>query len=308
MKKRILFNIAIFSIIFLCLSLTFYSPFTTISQANLVEEQNYYKIFSGNFFELTILKSERPNVKFDINNIGSVNFDFNYISEYDSSSVFMNSLNNLHGKGYSFSYIDWDTLGYSDNNNTLVNFSRNNLDTNSTIQATYTIFNKETEIYDYTVNPFDQLFVELNVTNWQYTYGIRGIAINIITSFSSSQDYYRLGPYIDFNAESNYVKIITNENEFQVEFKPKIYIKTIDGKLEKYEAMIFANYNILAEEAEPADFWISVPYRSDIKQLIFTFVCSFKINNTENTAADSFSIIIFSFSLMLLVYRRFSKK
>ncbi|MFW9924175.1 MAG: hypothetical protein ACFFDW_12900 [Candidatus Thorarchaeota archaeon] len=308
MKNRILTNILVLPILFLCISLTFFSPLTTISQANLVEEQNHYKIFSGNFFELTILKTERPNVKFDVDHFGSANFDFNYISEYYSSSVFMNSLSNLDGKGYSFSYLDWNTLGFSDNNFTTVNFNRNNLDRNSSIDVTYTIFNKETEIYDYTIKPLEQLFISLNISNWQYTYGTRGIALNIIASFTSSENYYRLGPYIDFITDSDYVKIISNENEFQVEFKPQINVKTKAGIWEKYEAMVFANYNIKSEEAKPADFWISVPYRYDISQLIFTFVCSFEINHTENTSLNAISIVIFSFSIMVIVYRRFVRK
>ena len=247
---------------------------TVLAQANLIEEEDKFKIYAGNFYELEIPKNEGPTAKFCFGHLGEITLKFKYISEYESSSVFMNSLNNLDHKGYSLDHIDWSMVGSSDVSSSWVNFSKNALDRNASLDLSLTVFNQNTTVNLYEIKSLEQAFIEVNLTNWQYSPSADGIALNIETYLSSSSEYIRQGPYLNVKNSFYEVTIRNNKRIFTLTFKPHILIKTHYGIEDVYESMFFANYASSAEvESEPADFWISVPYRYDIVQTVFSFVC-----------------------------------
>ncbi|MHA1461687.1 MAG: hypothetical protein ACTSQ0_01225 [Candidatus Heimdallarchaeota archaeon] len=271
-----------------------------LGQTNLIEEDDKFTIFAGNLYELAIPKNQGPSAFFDFGSFGQIELKFNYISEYESSSVFMNSLNNLYGKGYSLEHIDWDMLGTSDAYKSSVNFSKANLDRNASLDLSLSIFNQNSTVNSYNIESLSQSFIEFNLTNWDFSAGSRGIAINIQTLLTDSDDYARLGPYMDFNSGYYFVKIIRGDCAFNIKFKPQVIIKTQSGVEEFYESMFFANYNIAAQETKPADFWISVPFRYDISQIIFSFLCFCEIT-TENGGFEWFSLSVIVLSAICTI-------
>ena len=280
-----------------------------LGQTNLIEEDDKFTIFAGNLYELAIPKDHGPSAFFDFESFGQIKLKFNYISEYESSSVFMNSLNNLYGKGYSLEHIDWDLIGTSDAYKSSVNFSKVNLDRNASLDLSLTIFNQNSSVNSYDIEDLSQSFIELNITNWDFSAGSRGIAINIQTLLLDSEDYVRLGPYMDFDSGYYFVKIISGDYVFNIKFKPQVIIKTHSGVEELYESMFFANYNIAAQESKPADFWVSVPFRYDISQIIFSFLVFCEIT-TEQGGFDwvSLSLITLSAICTLIIFKKTRKE
>ena len=266
-----------------------------IGQTNLVEEENEFKIFAGNFFELIVPKGEGPTAIFSYDTIGDIILKFNYISEYESNSVFMNSLNSLSGKGYSLDQLDWNTVGTSDAYKSSVNFSKVNLDRNASIDLSFTVYNQNSTVNFYDVEHLSQSFMELNLSDWDYTPNSRGIALNIETYLSNSNNYIRRGPYMNFETSYYYVEIISGDYTFKIQFKPHVLIKNHYGVEDFYESNYFAPYNPSADVTEPADFWISVPYRYDITNIVFSFLCYCE-TTTEEAGIEWFSLSFIALS------------
>ncbi len=305
--SRYLIFLFITSILFF--SQTFSYVEKVLGQTNLIEEDEKFTIFAGNLYDLVIPKKQGPSAFFNFDSFGQIKLKFNYISEYESSNVFMNSINNLYGKGYSLEHIDWDILGTSDAYKSSVNFSKANLDRNASLHLSFTVFNQNSTVNFYDIESLSQSFIELNLTNWDFSPGSRGIALNIQTQLMDSKDYVRLGPYMDFENGYYLVKIISGEYIFKIKFTPQIIIKTQSGVEEFYESMFFANYNIGALESKPADFWISVPYRTGISQIIFSFLCFYEIT-TNQGGFDWFnlSLIILSTICTIIIFRKRRKE
>ena len=308
--KKILF--LCFISILLVFTSIFLAPLQIKAQANLVEESDRFLIYSGNYFELIIPKDKGPGAIFDINGFGKLSFDINYISEYQSTSVFMNSLNNLFGKGYSLDNVDWTTVGSSETSKTYVNFTRSYLDSNTTISASFNIFNQPKNISEYEIPALSQAFVELRIKDWEYSPEAKGIAINLITLQEESDDYTRFGPYLEIDTMTYVAKIISNSGcEFFIKFKPYLTIITYSGIEEQYENMFFANYNVAAYESKPADFWISIPMRPDVKEIIFSFLCYYTLAQTSDTAIAtviSFSLAFITTTIIVNVIRTKRRK
>ncbi|NHJ04706.1 MAG: hypothetical protein EAX90_07780 [Candidatus Heimdallarchaeota archaeon] len=284
----------------------FYSQLFSISydifgQANLIEEEDHFKVYSGNFYDITIPKGGAPEAYITLGRLGEILLKFSYLSEYQSSGLFINSISNLFGKGYNFDYLDWAMIGISDTDKTCVNFTKNNLDRNSSFDLSMTIFNQNTTINNYEVAALKEIFVQVNLTNWMFSDLARGIGLNVFSSLSESEDYTRQGPYTYFPTSTNYVRIFTDKYDFIIKFKTEILIKTITGEFENYEIGIFANYNAVIEETNPADFWISIPERSDISQIILSFICYYDFEDTENGNSVSFVVLFISLSSFALV-------
>lgn len=310
MQSKIRKSLIIFFIISIfAFSQTYSFVEKVLGQTNLIEEDDEFTIFAGNIYDLVIPKNQGPSVFFNFDSFGQIKLKFNYISEYESSSVFMNSLNNLFGKGYSLEHIDWDILGTSDAYKSSVNFSKINLNRNASLDLSLTIFNQNSTVNSYNVEALRQAFIELNLTNWDFTEGSRGFALNIQTLLVDSEDYVRLGPYMDFDSGYYFVKIISGDYIFMIKFKPQVIVKTQYGVEEFYESMFFANYNIAAQETEPADFWISVPYRNDITQIIFSFLCFYEIT-TKHGGFDWFSLSLITLSAIctIIIFKKMRKE
>ncbi|HUU77221.1 MAG TPA: hypothetical protein VMX55_02670 [candidate division Zixibacteria bacterium] len=288
------------------LAILFYSQLFSIStdvysQTNLIEEEDHFKVFSGNFYDITIPKGRAPEAYIALSRISEIFLKFNYLSEYQSPGLYMNSLGNLFGKGYNFDYLDWDMVGISNTEKTCVNFTKSNLDRNSSLDLSLTIFNQNTTINNYDVTALKEIFIQVNLTNWMFSDLSRGLALNIFSSLSESEEFTRQGPYTDFPTSTNYVQIYTEKYDFIIKFKTEILIKNILGFYENYEIGIFANYNAVIEEPDPADFWISIPKRTDISQIILSFLCYNDFEETGNGNSASFLILFFSLSSFALV-------
>lgn len=306
-KGKFAKSLIMYSILsFLVLSAIFIIPLQIKAQANLVEESDRFVIYSSNYFELNIPKDEGPTAFFDINGFGKIGFDFNYLSEYESSSLFMNSVSSLYGKGYSLNDMEWTSVGTAETKKTYVNFTRTYLDSNTSIQVSYNIFNQPTNISDYEIPALEQAFVEFRIKDWDFSSGAKGIALNLLTFQEDSDDYTRFGPYLDIPTLSYVVQITSNSGcEFFIKFQPVIEIITDSGPDEQ-ESMFFANYNVAARDSEPADIWISVPKRSDIKEIVLNFLCYYTIAPTTNTTIDSvvsFTLAFITITLIVNVVR-----
>ncbi|MHA1124654.1 MAG: hypothetical protein ACTSO7_16415 [Candidatus Heimdallarchaeota archaeon] len=284
----------------------FLEPLQIKAQANLVEENDRFIIYSGNNFDLIIPKEEGPSALFDINGFGEISYDINYLSEYQSTSIFMNSLNNLFGKGYSLSDMEWSSVGSAETSKTYVNFTRSYLDSNTTISTSFNIFNQAKNISGYEIEALTQAYVEFRIKDWEYTPDAKGLAINLITFQKDSDDYTRFGPYLEIDTLTYVAKIISSSgSEFFIKFKPYLTVIT-DSGIEEYESMFFANYNVAAYDSKPADFWISIPARQDIKEIIFSFFCYYTIGQTSSTAIEpiiSFTLALVSITIIVNVVK-----
>lgn len=270
-------------------------------QANIIEEEDHYKIYVGNYYDITVPKFTAPKAYLTLGRLGEIFLKFNYISEYLSPGVFMNSLNNLYGKGYDFNHLNWEMVGFSDIDKTCINYTKINLDRNASINLSMMIFNQNTTINNYEVCALSEIFVQINITNWFFSDLARGLALNIITGLEQSTNYFRRGPYTNFETSTNYVQILTNKYNFHIEFKTQILIITDSQQIETYETVVFANYNIGVNESEPADFWISVPKRLDISQMILSFKCYYDFEGETGTNDISFFIILVALSGFALI-------
>ena len=152
-----------FLIVLLSISFLALEPYYINAQANLVEESDRFLIYSGNYFNIALPKDEGPGATFDINNFGEINMDFNYVSEYESTSVFMNSLSNLNGRGYSLDSIDWTKIGSAETTKTYVNYTRTHLNCNASISASFNVFNQPRNISGFEITPFSEVFIEFRV-------------------------------------------------------------------------------------------------------------------------------------------------
>ena len=304
--KVVLYGIIIGGLLFI--SQLFSLSTLVYGQANIIEEDDHYKIYVGDFYDITVPKFSAPKAFLTLGRLGEILIKFNYISEYLSPGIFMNSLNNLYGKGYDFTHLNWEMIGSSDIDKTCVNYTKTNLDRNTTINLSMMVFNQNTTINNYYVTALSEIFIQVNITNWHFSDLARGIALNIITSLEESENYARKGPYIDFDTSTNYVQILTNKYNFHIEFKTQILIVTDSQEVETYETGVFANYNIGVEESEPADFWISAQKRSDIKQMILSFKCYYDFEGETGTNDFSTLIILISISSFALVTKVIHKR
>ncbi len=281
------------------------------SQTNLIEEDDHYKIFAGNYYNLIIPKNAGPMVLFDIPNLGQIKVMLSYISEYFSPTPYLSSLDYLDGKGYSLGNLNWDLIGLSDAEKTYVNFTKTNLDRNTSIDLSYIVFNDNLTYNGYDIQGLKNTYFEMKLNDWIFSEDTKGIAFNIKSSFESTFEYNRYGPFHVSNKDQYIAKLLRESSEFELLINSVITLVTTEGYEVHTETTFFANYNIAAQGAKPLDMWISVPYRANIKQIKFNFLCGYKIESTESISIASF--VIFSSTLVVLtfatrvIFRRWKK-
>jgi hypothetical protein len=303
-------NIVGFLIVFFLILLSPFriNPNTVSAQANLVEEENQYIIYAGNEYTAIIPKNKGPEMSFSAQNFGDVILKINYISEYTSPTQYLNSLNHLSGKGYSLDKLIWDSIGFSDMNKTSVNLSRTFLDKNTTLDFSFNIFNQNHTINDLYVEAISNPYLELNVHNWSYTPGSRGLALNLQAFIEDNNDYLRLGPFVDIINDDYAAQVSLDNYKFEVRLNSEITMIKLSGEEVVYTTMFFANYAVAQPVNEPADFWISIPQITDVNQIIFSFVCSIGMEQTSPVTNGSYGLFIFGLTSIAVLIRFFSKK
>lgn len=290
-----------------------FSPFkqsirNVSSQANLVEEEDQFIIYAGNEYNVVVPKEKGPEMIFDSKNFGKITLKINYISEYTSPTQYLNSLNHLSGKGYSLDKLTWDSIGSSDMNKTCVNLTRTHLDKNTTLDFSLSVFNQNRTIRDIDVQALSNAFLEFQVHNWSYTPESRGLALNLQAYMEQNEDYLRLGPFVDIVMDEYAARILLDNYYFEVRLKTEIVMIKSTGEEIKYTVFFFAQYNLAEEVSEPADFWISVPYVSDVNQIIFSFICSIGIGQTNQSSLASYGLFVFGISSIVVIIRFFGRR
>ena len=290
-----------------------FSPFkqslrNVSSLANLVEEENRYIIYAGNEYKVVVPKEKGPEMIFEAENFGEITLKIDYISEYTSPTQYLNSLNHLSGKGYSLDKLSWNSIGSSDINKTSVNLTRTHLDKNTTLNFSLNVFNQNQTIRDIDVKAVSNTYLELQVHNWSHTPESRGLALNLLAYMENNEDFQRLGPFVDIATEQYAARILLNNYEFEIRLNSEITMIKSTGEEIKYTVFFFAQYNVAEKVSEPADFWISVPYVSDINQIIFSFICSIGIGQTNQSSISSFGLFVFGISSIVVIIRFFVRK
>lgn len=290
-----------------------FSPFkqslrNVSSLANLVEEEDRYIIYAGNEYKVVVPKEKGPEMIFEAENFGEITLKIDYISEYTSPTQYLNSLNHLSGKGYSLDKLSWNSIGSSDINKTSVNLTRTHLDKNTTLNFSLNVFNQNQTIRDIDVKAVSNTYLELQVHNWSHTPESRGLALNLLAYMENNEDFQRLGPFVDIATEQYAARILLNNYEFEIRLNSEITMIKSTGEEIKYTVFFFAQYNVAEKVSEPADFWISVPYVSDINQIIFSFICSIGIGQTNQSSISSFGLFVFGISSIVVIIRFFVRK
>ncbi len=290
-----------------------FSPFkqslrNVSSLANLVEEEDRYIIYAGNEYKIVVPKEKGPEMIFEAENFGEITLKIDYISEYTSPTQYLNSLNHLSGKGYSLDKLSWNSIGSSDINKTSVNLTRTHLDKNTTLNFSLNVFNQDQTIRDIDVKAVSNTYLELQVHNWSHTPESRGLALNLLAYMENNEDFQRLGPFVDIATEQYAARILLNNYEFEIRLNSEITMIKSTGEEIKYTVFFFAQYNVAEKVSEPADFWISVPYVSDINQIIFSFICSIGIGQTNQSSISSFGLFVFGISSIVVIIRFFVRK
>jgi len=278
------------------------------SQANLVEEEDRFIIYAGNEYNVVVPKDIGPEMIFDAENFGEITLKINYISEYTSPTQYLNSLNHLSGKGYSLDKLTWNSIGSSDINKTCVNLTRTHLDKNTTLDFSLSVFNQNQTIRDTDVKALYNAYLEFQVHNWSYTPETRGLALNLQTYMEQNEDYLRLGPFVDIATKEYAARILLNSFKFEVRLKSEIVMIKTTGEEIRYTVFFFAQYNVAEKVSEPADFWISVPYVADVNQIIFSFICSIGIEQTNLGSLSSFGLFAFGITSIVIIIRSFGRR
>lgn len=297
-------------ILILLLLLSFILSNVTIvhSLANLVEETDFYKIYSGNYFNLIIPKYTGPEMNFEVEDWGTVKFKFNYLSEYDSPTIYLNSLNYLAGKGYSFDHLDWDMYGLSESERTYVNLTREKLDRNTKIQFSAVVFSTNVTIEDFSITALQTTYIEMKLSNWTYSPEMNGFALNVLSYMVDENNYLRLGPYSLIEEQQFAARIWYKQFSFEFRFPKLLTIITQSDEEEVVFINSFESYNPAEEENEPVDCWISIPKRLDMKYLVLRFVCNFETQVTHSTSFLSNSLTIISLFLIVIPIKIYKKK
>ncbi len=290
-----------------------FSPFkqsirNVSSQANLVEEEDQFIIYAGNEYNVIVPKERGPKMIFNAENFGEITLKINYISEYTSPTQYLNSLNHLSGKGYSLDKLNWDSIGSSDMNKTCVNLTRTHLDKNTTLDFSLSVFSQNRTIRDIDVLALSNTYLEFQVHNWSYTPETRGLALNLQSYMEQNEDYLRQGPFVDIATKEYGARILLDSYYFELRLKSEIVMIKSTGEEIKYTVFFFAQYNVAEEVSEPADFWISVPYVSDVNQIIFSFICSIGISQTNQSSIASFGLFVFGISSIVVIIRSFNRR
>jgi len=279
-----------------------------VSQANLIEEEDYFKIFSGHYYNLIIPKANGPEMIFEIDDLYNVDLRLNYLSEYDSPTIYLNSLNYLSGKGYALNEIQWNIYGLSETDRTYVNFSRDHLDRDTSFDFSAVIASENETYNNYEITGLKDTYLQMNINNWTYSSEMRGLALNIIAESSELDDYERIGPYADSNTQEFVVELFYGSYMFEMRFRQIIdLIKTNGDKIGVF-SNVYANFNVQIKDNNPADFWISIPYVEDIKQIVLGFDCSINIINTEPITLNYIILTIIGLSVLSFSTRIIIKK
>jgi len=297
-----------FLVLLFILSPSFQTLTPVFAQVNLVEEEDFYKIYSGKYYNIIISKTKGPEISFQKENFGNLKLRFTYLSEYYSPSTYLSSLDYLTGKAYSLNYINWKTYGVSEPERAYVNMTRNYLDRNASLTFSVNALDSNRTINGYEIQPLETTYLELVLANWTFSSGTNGLAFRVLT-FLDEPDYYeRLGPFVDIEKDQYVVLILGANYAFEFRFNQFITIFTKDQTEEAYFSMFFVNYNIAIKEHAPADFWISIPFRTDIVKMLLTFLCKIYPIQTETTNGFTISAIIISFSLLIFTVKRIRKQ
>lgn len=278
------------------------------SQANLVEEEDQFIIYAGNEFNVVVPKNTGPEMIFNAENFGEITLKIDYISEYTSPTQYLNSLNHLSGKGYSLDKLAWNSIGSSNINKTCVNLTRTHLDKNTTLDFSLSVFNQNRTIRDTDVKAISNAYLEFQVHNWSYSPESRGLALNLQAYMEDNEDFLRLGPFVDIATYEYAARILLDNYKFEVRLKSEIIMIKTTGEEIRHTVFFFAQYNIAEKISEPADFWISVPYITDVNQIIFSFICSIGIDQTSQSSMASFGLFVFGISSIVVIIRVFSRR
>ncbi|NHJ46231.1 MAG: hypothetical protein FK733_00450 [Asgard group archaeon] len=280
-------------------------------QASLVEDEDQFRIYAGTNFDIVVPKNTGPEIKFDVNDWGIVKLKLNYISEYESPTSYLSSLSQLTGKGYAFDNINWYRYGLSEASRTYVNGSRTQLDRNASIDFSVVIFNDNTTIEEFSITALQTTYLEMRISNWSYTEDVEGLALNIQSFMEGdTAEYKRLGPYVDSeNTELSAFKIWHETTNFIFHFQKLIKIIMEDNSEELVLSNSFQTYNPSVTDNKPVDFWISIPYIENVKQIIFRFVCNFGVQEHTTTSLSlSFYWVITFFVLLNIPFIFLIKK
>ncbi|NHK31038.1 MAG: hypothetical protein FK730_06775 [Asgard group archaeon] len=285
---------------FLLLGLLLSNISFTSSLVNLVEETLYYKIYSGNYFNLIIPKFTGPEMNFEINDWGIVKLKFNYLSEYDSPTIYLNSLNYLSGKGYHFDNLEWDMYGLSESERAYVNLTRDKLDKKTIIEYSAVIFNSNVTIEDFSITALQTTYIEMRIHNWTFSEEANGFALNVLSYMEEEKNYLRLGPYNLIEEEQFAARVWYNQYSFEFRFPKLLTIITDTDEEEQVFVNSFETYNPAKEDNEPVDCWISIPNRADIKEIILRFVCNFETIVTQTSSFLSYGFTLASLFLIAI--------
>ena len=295
-KKNMLLGL---SILLLFLS-SFFQLFTPVfGQVNLVEEEDLFRIYSGENYNIIIPKNKGPEISFEKTNFGELKLKFSYLSEYFSPSTYLSSMEHLTGKAYNLNYLLWEAFGVSEPTRAYVNMSRGALDHNASLTFSIVSLDTNKSINGYKITPLESTFLELTLTNWTFSAGTNGLAFRIVTFLEEPNYYERLGPFVDIENDQYVVQILGAQYIFELRFNQFLTILTDKQKEESYFSMFFVNYNIATKEHAPADFWVSIPSRGDIRKIILTFVCTIIPQQTASTNGFTMIAIIVSLATML---------
>ncbi|MBD3190124.1 MAG: hypothetical protein GF308_05750 [Candidatus Heimdallarchaeota archaeon] len=223
-------------------------------------------------------------INFEIDNDRLFQISFEYLSEYQSSGVFMSSEENLCGKSYALNQISWEKQADSSITKTYVNLTREGLSNNATLAVSTLVFPQNQMIKNQSISALSEAYLEMTVNNWHFSESVSGLALNLNAREIHSQNYEILGPYFNFTTQRYNLEIINSVGDvFVFVFKPTFLIVTEQGNTEEIELHPFAEYNIASYNQIPADFWLSLPYQEDSTQIIFGLVCKIIKNPTKTT-------------------------
>jgi hypothetical protein len=279
-----------------------------VAQTSLIEEDDYFLMYASNQYDIEISKSNELQNHFNIQGLGTIETSFIKISEYSSDGIFLTSLNDLNGKSYDLSKIDWSFQGIKDVNRICVNATRNKLANSANLINSVTIFNANTTINEYEIAGIIQTLQEFQINNWTFSEDNSGICINLQASLLN-EDYLRFGPYFNSKEKNYQAEILTeNENIFYITFQPEIEIITMDGEKITTEVHPFANYNVAEYTNKKLDFWLSIPITESYSSIIIRLVYSFNIQSNETGLGFVLMNIVCSIAITVLLINQKKRK
>lgn len=273
------------------------------TQANLIENNTQFKIFSGNFFTIIINKNEGPIINFEVDNNRIIQLRYEYLSEYQSTGLFMTSEENLCGKSYALNQINWNKKAASSTSKAFVNLTREGLSDNASIAVSTIVFNQKQIINNQSVSALSEAYIGMSINNWSYTEGVKGLALNLQVYETESQKYEILGPYFNFSTQKYNLKVIDQVGGVSLfVFKPTISIINKQGEKEEISFLPFANYPVASYIQQPANFWLSFPSIEEIQKIIFEVIFKIIKKPTKSTGINESGFYILAVMIFVIIH------